>query len=490
MSHVLTNEEIIDNIHNKAWRMRNLYYIVDKNKKKILFRPNYAQSFLIDSKERYKAVLKARQLGVSTYSIIDLLDDTIWTENQTCVILAHEQDSIKKLFRIARFAYENLPPIVKPRISKGGGSQYEMYFPAINSRIYCDLESRGDTISSLHVSEYAFVRDPDKVKATIDAVPLTTGKVSMETTPNGMNHFYKEWHDPNWPYKKFFFPWFFDPAYQLPVEEPLKLTDKEKILKNRTLKHWEINLTDEQIQFRRFKIAQKGFDHFIQEFGEDDETCFLMSGEVVIDRFFVNQLLKTAPTPDHWDEKKGLQIWEDFDEHCIYVCGADVAEGVGKDYSVASLWNVTKRRLAAQIRGQYRPSDFADHINRLCMKYTNKRTMPPLLAVERNNHGHAVLLKLDEVLNYSNLYRADDDRLGWKTNSLTRPLMIDAFIEALEDRTINVKSKFTLGECLTLVDNNGKIEAAEGMHDDCIIAEAIALQVFRQAARLSGLLSW
>lgn len=380
--------------------------------------------------------------------------------------------------------------MVKPRIAKGGGSQYEMYFPATNSRIYCDLESRGDTISNLHVSEYAFVRDPDKVKATIDAVPLTTGRVSLETTPNGMNHFYKEWHNPNWVYKKYFFPWFFDPAYQLPVEAPLILTDKEKILKNRAIKHYDINLTDEQFAFRRFKINQKGFDHFIQEFAEDDETCFLMSGEVVIDRFFVNELLKKAPTPDYQNEKKGLQIWEDFDEQNIYVCGADVAEGVGKDFSVGTLWNVTKRRQAAQIRGQWRPSDFADHLDKLCKKFTSKRTMPPLLAVERNNHGHAVLLKLDEVLNYSNLYRADDDRLGWKTNSLTRPLMIDAFIEALEDRTINVKSKFTLGECLTLVDNRGKIEAAEGMHDDCIISEAIAIQVFRQAAKLGGLLNW
>ena len=55
--------------------------------------------------------------------------------------------------------------------------------------------------------------------------------------------------------------------------------------------------------------------------------------------------------------------------------------------------------------------------------------------------------------------------------------MIDKFIDALELDYLKIYDKDILSECLTLIDNNGKIEAASGKHDDLIIACSIALQV-------------
>jgi hypothetical protein len=82
------------------------------------------------------------------------------------------------------------------------------------------------------------------------------------------------------------------------------------------------------------------------------------------------------------------------------------------------------------------------------------------------------------MLNYPNIYVSPhDERLGWATTPITRPIMIDNLIDAIEENNLKVNDKEILGECLTLVDNNGKIEAAEGKFDDCITSTAIALQV-------------
>jgi len=475
--------EIIDNIHDADWRLENLYKITNKKKEKITFMMNDVQRVLHASPAQLEAVLKARQFGVSTYYLIKKLDKTMFNENRTTCILAHEQDAIKKLFRIIRFAYDNMPEGVRPKLAKGGGSIYELYFPDINSRIYCDLESRGDTISDLHVSEYAFCKEPDKVRATMDAVPVETGDISMESTPNGMNHMYDEWNDPDWAFKKHFFPWYIFPEYKMEVSNktPFNKDELDLIVKAKNL--YDVDISPEQIAFRRFKISQrpgkKGKDHFLQEYPEDDTSCFLMSGSSAMDLNLVKKMKDAAPSPISDDD--GLKVWEPFQRGQVYVCGVDTAEGIRKDHSVATIYNAKTRKQCAQLRtNTTKPGAFGTKCYDLCKLYTGGRAMWPLLGVERNNHGHAVLLRLEDLM-YPNLYEADDGRFGWKTTSSTRPLLIDEFIEDVEAGIVEVKDQDTLGECMTLVDNKGKIEAVDGKNDDCIIATAIAIQMFKRS---------
>jgi hypothetical protein len=465
---------IFDNIHDEAWRLQNLYRITTKEKEEKIFTMNPIQKDIDRSKDRFKAILKSRQVGISTYFLIKKLDKTLWTPNQTTCILAHEDDAIKKLFRIIRYAYDGLPDAIRPNIWKGGGSMYEMFFPGINSRIYCDLESRGDTISNLHVSEYAFVRDADRVRATMDAVPLRTGEISIETTPNGMNHFYDEWNSQAWPFKKFFYPWYLEKGYALDV--PAKdFTNEEIDLIEFAWRNYKVALTAEQIAFRRFKIAQKGKKHFIQEFPEDDATCFLMSGNPAFDLEVIKKIQARPNKPI--SEKDGIRIWNEFEKHERYVIGCDVAEGVGKDYSVAVVYKISTREQVAQLRGHFKPGDFAHKINFLASKFKDATSNWPLVAVERNNHGHAVLLELSDHIFYPNLFKDSDDRYGWKTDRISRPVMVDTFIEAVEKERLKIKDFDLISECLTLVDNNGKIEAQDKKHDDCVIAGAIGLQM-------------
>lgn len=470
-----SEREKLNRLADWRFRLNNFYKIVDKRGHLIQFKENGIQRRINDSKSLRKRILKYRQGGVSTNEILKACDDVFFRRNRTACILAHDSDGLELLFSIAKGAYKFLRDDLKPRLDRGGGSKYEMVFPDLNSKIYADLEVRGGTIHRLHISEAAFA-DKNRIKATLEAVPIKTGIVTFETTPNGMgNHFYRSWIDPDPFYEKMFFPWYVDPQYQLdPIDgEP---TDEERQFIEKARRLYGVEITKGQLGFRRFKQNDLK-DLFIQEYPEDDVTCFLASGGAPFDLTIIQEMIRESPEPIL--AEPGLEIYKPFVQGHIYVIGCDTAEGVRKDYSVAILIDSTTMDIAAIYRSnRCKPSEFAGMINNLAQRYIKGASMWPMVAVERNNHGHAVLLALDEMLSYPNLYRdPKDDALGWKTNSVSRPVMLDTFIEAVEERALTINSKAVLYECLTLIDNDGKIEAEDGETDDAVIATSIALQM-------------
>lgn len=484
------NKEFQKKLLSRTWRLKNLYHIVDKWGQNLKLTPNSVQERINQSTSNRKLILKARQFGVSTNELIKMLDFVCFNRNRTACIIAHEDDAIAKLFRIVRYAYENIPEMVKPELSRGGGSIYELFFPKINSRIYCDLESRGNTMQWLHISEAAFMKDSSKIKSTMQAVPLD-GIITIETTPNGLgNYFYDMWNEKDSTYEKLFYPWYIFPTYRIACVDKIVRTDEELMLSDKAKKLFKVDLTDDQIQFRRFKKSElKTSSHdkirvtFEQEYPEDDVSCFLVSGERVIDPMSIMEH-KANVTP-MIGTKDGFRIYHKPDKSKIYVCGADVSEGISKDWSFGVIMEMRTREVVATVRGKWKPEDFADKLAYLCRQYAAPGKPPPELAVERNNHGHTVLYRLNEHCKYENIFLHDDERLGWKTTSITRPMMIDELIDAVENKFIKVNDEIILDECLTLVDDKGKIQAASGKNDDGVIATAIALQLCKKSSIIS-----
>lgn len=463
---------ILDNFRDPAWRLANLYKIVDKDSRLKLYKPNAVQSLIHASPSRRKATLKARQFGITTDAVLRRFDSCIWNRNKTVCILAHKQDVLDKIFNIVKTAYKNLPEKLQPVLDKGGGSKYEYRFPEINSTIYTTLEVRGGTIHELHVSEAAFI-PKDRIDATLQAVPIG-GIVEFESTPNGLNHFYDLWMQSEDGYDRFFFPWFFHAEYRVPVGVPLHLTDEEQRLLSFASSKYGLSLSHEQIAFRRMKIRELGPRIFLQEYPEDDQGCFLASGSNPFDAGVLKA--KMQKVLDEFTVKDGIRIYEPFDKALTYVIGCDVAEGVKSDYSVATCFCVENKREVAFFRGHLSPSDFADKIYQMGKLYSRANIWPRVI-IERNNHGHAVILKLNEVLHYPGLWVSHDEKIGHLTTSLTRPLLLDTFIEAISSGLFELRSRETFGECLTLVDNNGRIEAEDGKHDDCVFSAALAVKL-------------
>ena len=470
------------------WRLNNLYKIKTKKSKLIIFKENSIQKKLNDERIKRIAIMKSRQMGLSTNELLVKFDKTIFNKHTTFCILAHERDALEKLFAIVRRAYENMPIAFKPRLDRGGGSKHEMSFPELDSKVYVDLESRGDTINLLHASEYAFMKNTDRFEATAEAVPVDSGEISIETTPEGINHFYDLWMNKDSAYKKFFFPWFMHHEYildpGLPVSE-WTLSEEKFALK--ALDKYGVIITSEQMAFRRYKMKDSKL--FLQEYPEDEITCFLTSGSPYFDLVAVQERYGEIGDPFEEKEDEGLVIFKECDPAKTYVMGADTAEGDGTDFDVGEVWCIEDFEQVAELRGKWKPSDFALRLSNLGKRYQYRNTDGlmefPLLGVERNNHGHAVLQSLDEdeSILYPNLYyqkgKKKDAKMkrGWLTTNISRPIMLSALQTLVDEDTDSINSKVSLQECLSFVNKNGKPQAVTGKNDDTVIANAIALQM-------------
>jgi hypothetical protein len=115
-----------------------------------------------------------------------------------------------------------------------------------------------------------------------------------------------------------------------------------------------------------------------------------------------------------------------------------------------------------------RPRELAQKLVRLGREYNTA-----LLAVEKNNHGHAVLACL-RMMEYPRVF-VQKGQDGWLTSAVTRPAMIENLASALTEEPMLFRSPRLLGECRTFVRfADGNTGAAPGTHDDCVMALAIA----------------
>ena len=128
--------------------------------------------------------------------------------------------------------------------------------------------------------------------------------------------------------------------------------------------------------------------------------------------------------------------------------------------------------------GHLPPRELARAVRELAKRYNHA-----LVAVERNNHGAAVLEYLLSAEPYDNLYR-QKEQPGWLTTSSSRTRMLTHFIAVMEDEPNLFSSERLLRECRTFVRReDGAPGAAAGAHDDCIMATAIALAVRQESGK-------
>ena len=143
------------------------------------------------------------------------------------------------------------------------------------------------------------------------------------------------------------------------------------------------------------------------------------------------------------------------------------------DYACAQVVERSMGLQCAELRGHFPPLELARRVADLGGTYQRA-----LLAVERNNHGYGVLAHLREM-RYENIFE-QDGQAGWLTSAASRPAMIENFAAVLMAEPELFHSPRLLEECRTFVRRgDGNAAAADGAHDDCVMAMAIALAVRR-----------
>ncbi|AXF51431.1 putative terminase large subunit [Erwinia phage Pavtok] len=163
------------------------------------FKPNRAQRRLIKRMHSRNIILKARQLGFTTFLCIFFLDCTLFRPNVRAGIIAHEEDAAKAIFRDkVKFAYLNLPAHLREVMPLKRDAAEELLFAHNNSSIRVSTSMRSGTMQYLHISEFGKIcaKRPDRaeevVRGSIPTVPTRGGMLFIESTAEGRDgHFYK-----------------------------------------------------------------------------------------------------------------------------------------------------------------------------------------------------------------------------------------------------------------------------------------------------------
>ena len=332
-------------------------------------------------------LLKARQLGMSTYVGGKKFHRTATRPFVNSMIIAHEDKATQNLFNMHKLFYDELPERIRPMKKYSNGT--ELVFenptsdpdekkrnPGLRSKITVATAknvrtARSQTIHYLHCSEVAFWEDPDTLMlGLLQCVPDTPNTmIVIESTANGVgNWFHRMWQAAEKGENDFvpiFLGWYEDPEYTRPFDTP---EQKEAFIKevNAVFKdskgnevhtpEWELmqryNLTYEQLNWRRYTIKNKcngDEELFCQEYPSNPNEAFIASGRPRFNTSVLKQYARQTKPGErgYLEEKNGiirfipdpkgyLEVWEKPVQDKSYCIGADVAEGlINGDYSAA-----------------------------------------------------------------------------------------------------------------------------------------------------------
>lgn len=224
-------ETAIDRLGKPYWRINNLYHIVNKQGSKVLFKLNWAQETLYQDMWYCNVILKARQLGMSTFICLLFLDRCLFNSNVSAGIIAHTLEDAQQLFRRVKFSYDSLPSELKSMITADNDTAQMLKF-SNGSSLRVGTSLRSSTFQYLHISEFGKIcaKYPDKAQEIITGSLNTVAPgqyVFIESTAEGRDgYFYdicKQAQDDRkssknlsqLDFKFHFFPWYKEPSYRI-----------------------------------------------------------------------------------------------------------------------------------------------------------------------------------------------------------------------------------------------------------------------------------
>ncbi len=535
------NPDLID---NKRWRMDNLFWIITKSGTKELFKMNRAQlHFFLNflnpddtTKFFYRhIILKARQLGFTTFIDIWILDEILFNTNREALIIAHTLTDATEIFdRKIDFAIRNMSEEVKNaafKLVRNSAKKIQVvidYGPdeGSTSSIQVSNSGRSGTFFYVHISEFAKLcmqypqRASEVETGTFPAVPFD-GNIFIESTAEGMAGRFYELFTQGWqnreninPMKSrvmfmpHFYNWQYDDAEMEKITENIPTEEMELCEIDWAEYQSDHKLTGREITYYYMKWLQMGGKNSTdavhklhQEFPTTPEEAFLSTGQTYFPTAKVFEMLQKAERGRMGElivDEKGnvtfqevssgdLEIFKMPERGHKYIVGGDTAEGLahGDSQVLYVLDHQTEECV-----GLYKSNIPIDEFSVVAYN-VGKFFNWALMAVESNKDGLWMNDALDK-LGYINLYyRKQFDDItkqvthffGWKTTSATRPFSL-ASLKAAFLRLSKGFPAAMLNEMLTFVRNaKGRPEAMVGKNDDIVMAGSIAYAVLQEQGK-------
>lgn len=318
---MLTSEEKAQ-LADPAWRFRNLYSIVTDDGLEMRFTPNPEQLDFVDHLWFRNLVLKARQLGFTTAIDILGLDQCLFNDNFTTVIICDSLPNAEKIFRNkVKRVYERLPKLVRDLAPIERETTSELIFTN-GSSISVTTSARSGTVNFLHVSEMGKIarKYPEKAREIItgsfEAVPKD-GMIIVESTAEGNSGWFHDAcieghkravqgsHETQLDWRLHFYPWWKKPDYTLPAEG-ISLTDSQRDYFSKLAPKVKHTFTPEQKAWYVKKSATLT-DDMKREYPATVEEAFQQSTDGMIygkEMMFLRELGRIGKVP----YRKGIVV--------------------------------------------------------------------------------------------------------------------------------------------------------------------------------------
>jgi hypothetical protein len=397
---------------------------------------------------RFNICKMPRQTGKSTTVVSYLLHYAIFNDNVNIAILANKASTAGDLLSRLQLAYENLPKWMQQGIIAWNKRSMEL---ENGSKIIAASTSasavRGGSYNIIFLDEFAFIPNhiADEFFASVYPT-ISSGqstKVIIVSTPHGMNHFYRMWHD----------------------------AEREKNEYVPTDVHWsEVPGRDDK--WKAQTIANTSEQQFKVEF----ECEFLGS----VDTLIAPSKLKSMVYDDPVSSNGSLFIYNEPDEMRDYIITVDVARGVSKDYSAFVVFDITTfpYKVVAKYRNnEIKPMLFPSVIEEIGRAYNNA-----YILCEVNDIGDQVASILNFDLEYENMlmcsmrgragqivgtgFSGKKTQLGVKMSSTTKKIGCSNLKTLIEDDKLIITDYDTISELTTFIQRKQSFEAEEGCNDD------------------------
>ena len=399
-------------------------------------------------KNRFNICMMPRQTGKSTTSVSYLLHYAIFNDNINIGILANKAATARDLLGRLQTAYENLPKWMQQGIVAWNKGSMDL---DNGSKIMAASTSaaavRGMTFNIIFLDEFAFVPNHiaddffSSVYPTISSGKST--KIIIVSTPKGMNHFYRMWHD----------------------------AERGKNEYKPTEVHWS-EVPGRDAKWKAQTIANTSEQQFKVEF----ECEFLGS----VDTLIAPSKLKAMAYNDPVQTNGHLMVYETPIKKRDYIITVDVARGISKDYSAFVVFDITEfpYRVVAKYRdNEIKPMLFPSVIMDVALAYNEA-----FVLCEVNDIGDQVASILQYDLEYENVlmcamrgrsgqivgtgFSGKKTQLGVKMSVTVKKVGCSNLKTLIEEDKLQILDYDIISELTTFVQKRQSFEAEEGCNDD------------------------
>lgn len=498
-------EKLDPRLADRVWRLNNLYSVINERGELVKFKLRPAQERLLKNLHYRNILLKARQLGFTTFICLFLLDYALFNKNKMVGILAHTQTDATVIFRKVKIAWDNFPKELKDflQLTAVGDSKSEYEFTN-GSVMRIATSLRSGTYQAILITEYGKIcaRFPEKAEeiktGTLPAVP-TGGVVFIESTAEGEGgEYYDMVQDArelarlkipltSKDFRFFFFPWYQNPANQIHAENvPIDSATNAYLDK---LEQTVLKRPLPQSYRNWYYLEQKvQKDKMKQEHPSTSDEAFLSSGN----KLFAPEVIEAQKDKFVCEpvEIRGDFIYfRKFVKGHYYGLGADVSQGVLKDSSTIAVIDFTTNELVATYKSSsVDPVTFAYDIKKMALDYGGCIAAPEANAVglttcvTLNNIYPHIYLQVREGL----LEDHPTQKLGWLSTKATKPKMMYELSEAMSEGELKILDEGVLIEAKSFNKEDTldvTVDDRTTRHFDKLTAVAIAWQMRSQMTK-------